>query len=66
MAEEWELEMGEGWEALKEMCEAYLRRMHCTLWGESFNIKTEDGIKKAAEWLATNCLGMADMYAENG
>ncbi len=61
MAEEWEIEMGDGWDALVLLCEDFLGRMHCTLWGESFNIKTRDGLQKAAEWLATQTLGLADL-----
>lgn len=42
-----------------EAIEHYLEGLHCTTWGKSFEIRTTNGRRNAAEWLYRQFKGVA-------
>jgi hypothetical protein len=54
----WVASTAEDLKDLTDMCEAYLAKRHCVLWGEPFEIITPKGRREAAEWLATQIAGL--------
>jgi hypothetical protein len=45
---------------LEDMCDEYLLGLHCTLWGQAFNVIHSAGRKEAVAWLADLLEGLAD------
>lgn len=54
----WTVSTAEDLDGLTDMCEAYLTKRHCVLWGEPFEIITPKGRREAATWLATQIAGL--------
>ena len=54
----WTVSTAEDLDGLTDMCEAYLAKRHCVLWGEPFEIITPKGRRQAAEWLAAQIAGL--------
>lgn len=40
-------------------CDRYLKSLHCTLWGEPFEVISPKGRAQAAAWLAKQIAGVA-------
>lgn len=49
---------------IEEMCDRYLLGLHCTLWGEPFEIISPRGRKEAVTWLADTLEGLAAVKEE--
>jgi hypothetical protein len=50
---------------LNKTCEQFLDAKNCVLWpGVAFNLKDEDGRRRAAEWLAGQVRGVAEFRHE--
>jgi hypothetical protein len=52
------VEVATTYEDLVGMCDRYLAKRRCVLWGEPFEIVTPKGRQEAAEWLATQISGL--------
>lgn len=44
---------------IEEMCDQYLSSLHCTLWGQPFEIISPKGRAQAVAWLADTLEGLA-------
>ncbi len=46
---------------LEKVCDRYLHSLHCTLWGQPFEIISPKGRAQAVQWLADTLETMARM-----
>lgn len=49
---------------LEETCQDYLADKNCTLWGRAFDVKDENGLEAAAQWLAEQVRGVISLRQE--
>lgn len=51
-------EIGDIPKELIEACDKYLLSLRCVLWGQAFDVNSDDGRRRASEWLAKEIIGL--------